>query len=332
MVNYREILSDSQIQNIFENLQKLGADYISFENFVSNYCIVNFKQTYGEYFKSGSILIDVNGNIKSIHINNSTLCNGFESIKKGTEGSSLLKLRRILDNNGHPTKYIHYSISLTKSRYNGERYVEIVEGVYNTKKDWNAGCIYSYMQNINATAYPQDLLLINYIDKNNEQKFGIIDDNTQSRYNGGWLIAPNLSYIEIINDKILLYDKDDIKHGTHQIYEKENPKYELIKNGDFLNIKGNIMRSQEQIITFGSYAGKKIRDISWLDMEEFIKHYAFFTNESLDKSSKIDWAYRDSILIETPILIEIKEQLVDYELPTYRDKNNNIVNVSLLIK
>lgn len=332
MSNYRDFLSDTQIQDIFAKLQSLSADYISFEDFVSNYCIVNFKQTYGEHFKSGSILIDVNGNIKSIHINNSILCNGFESIKKGTEGSSLLKLRRILDNNGQPTKYIHYSISLSKSRYNGGRCVEIEEGVYNTKKDWNAGCIYSYMQNINVTAYPQDLLLINYIDKNGEQKFGIIDDNIQGWNNGKWLIAPNFSFIEIKNDKILLYDKYDIEHGTHQIYEKQNPQYEFIKNGDFFNIKGNIIRSKEQIITFGSYAGKKVREISWLDMEEFIKHYAFFTNESLEESSDIDWAYRDSILIETPISIETKEQLIDYKLPTFRDKNNNIVDVSLLVR
>ena len=68
MSNYRDFLSDTQIQDIFAKLQSLSADYISFEDFVSNYCIVNFKQTYGEHFKSGSILIDVNGNIKSIHI------------------------------------------------------------------------------------------------------------------------------------------------------------------------------------------------------------------------------------------------------------------------
>ena len=56
MKNYKEVLSEEQIQDVFNELQRLNADYIIFEGFIEGYCIVHFKQNYGETYKSGSIL------------------------------------------------------------------------------------------------------------------------------------------------------------------------------------------------------------------------------------------------------------------------------------
>ena len=44
MAKYNSILSDDKIQKVFDKLQPLNADFISFGDFLFGSCIVSFKQ------------------------------------------------------------------------------------------------------------------------------------------------------------------------------------------------------------------------------------------------------------------------------------------------
>ena len=58
MAKYNSILSDDKIQKVFDKLQTLNADFISFGDFFFGCCIVSFKQKAGDIYKSGSVLVD----------------------------------------------------------------------------------------------------------------------------------------------------------------------------------------------------------------------------------------------------------------------------------
>ncbi len=330
MANYKDVLSESMIQKVFTNLHSLNADYISFEDFVDGYCIVNFKQGMGSCFMSGSILIDEEANVVPIQISNSEQCDGFESIRKGKEGSSLMKITRVYDDKGRPTKYIQYSITLFRNNYNGGRYSSTEEGVYNTKVRWNAGVLYSSMHNIHAVLLPNNRILIRFYNDEGVKRFGIIDETLKGWNNGKWLIHPGFSYIEYKDGNILTSDEDDLKNGTSQIYQSEPEKYEICNKDTYKQIKGCIIRNSEQLIRKGENAGKRFSKLS--DKEKYIQNYTFLTDDALKDFSDIVWAYRDIVVISESLHITDKSQKIHFMLPEYRDINNDLLAVNSFCK
>ena len=55
MAKYNSILSDDKIQKVFDKLQPLNADFISFGDFLFGSCIVSFKQKNGNQKSSKNL-------------------------------------------------------------------------------------------------------------------------------------------------------------------------------------------------------------------------------------------------------------------------------------
>ena len=328
MTNYRDVLSEEKIQKILTKLQELNADFISFEDFVFGYSIVSFKQIDGDVFCSGSILIDENANIVPIK----TECfrtrggeqyDGFESVRINTLGSSLMKIIRVFDKDGNPTEYIQYSITIFRKERNGGRSSKMTNGIYNTKMHQSVNIFDSNMLNVHATLLLSKSILVNYIDKDDKKnRFGILNEKSSN----GWLIYPGFSFIEFKDGDIHTYDENDIKTGTFQIYRKELEKYELCPKGSFVQIKGCVIRHSEQLIRNGGYAGMKFSDIP--NKEYYIQKYAFLTDGAIKNYSESLKAYRDSVVILEPVLIEDKKQVINFKLPNYEDVNGNRLDIS----
>ena len=112
------ILSDDKIQKVFDKLQPLDADFISFGDLLFGCRVVSFKQKAGDIYKSGSIIIDENGEIIPIMISREKTYDGLDCIKPGKGGSSLLQLGYITDIDGNKTQTQRRPINGSSKRLN----------------------------------------------------------------------------------------------------------------------------------------------------------------------------------------------------------------------
>jgi len=328
MAKYNEILSDGQIQKVFTSLQPLNADYITFEDFFFGYCIVNFKQRAMQSFRSGSILIDEQGDLVSIINVGSKKCDGLESIKKGWEGSSLMNLTRVYDKDGIPSKYILYVVVLNTEGYDKQRCEDHKNGIYNTVTNKNVGCIYNYMMNnLHAVAWPNDLLLVSYNDKDGKYKCGVIDEKIDGWDRGKWMISANFDRIEYKENGVYTFDQEDLKKGEGCLYSPMEKGYEEIENENGYKIFGCIIRSQHQLIRNGKYAGDCFSKILPRDKESYL-NYFFLTDAAMAGEGEVTRGHRDSKISKTQLLVTSKVQTLSFDMPKFVDAEDRPLSIS----
>ena len=324
MAKYNSILSDDKIQKVFDKLQMLNADFISFGDFFFGCCIVSFKQKTGDIYKSGSVLVDENGEIIPIKINGKSY-DGLDCIEPGKDGSSLLLLGHITDLDGNKTQYLHYAIDIHEERYD-KPYWHWEEGIFDTEK---IRVVFDEdIKGIQAKLWTEKLMCISYLD-NEDRKYGVIK---KSLGKWDWLIKASFAFVDYIDDKIFTYNNDDIKTGKGQLYELKMKPLEFCENNGKMMVTGTIVNSPKSIIRNGKYAGAYFSSIEcWKYSEEDLANFFFLVDKIV-----IDWpekyrAYRDSAMIKKALLIDKKEQIVCFEIPTYVDKDNNVLEVTTLI-
>ena len=321
MAKYNSVLSDDKIQKVFDKLQPLDADFISFGDFLFGCCIVSFKQNSGGVYKSGSILVDENGEIIPIKIDGKTY-DGLDSIKPEKEGSSLLQLGYITDLDGNKTQYIHYAIDIHEDRY-GKPYWHWEEGVFDTETkvvtffDEN-------LKGIQATLWSEKLMCISYLN-NEKRKYGVME---KSWNKWRWLITANFTYVEYKNGQIYTYDENDISLSKGCLYEQALKPYVVNEECGVKKITGTVVNSNDYLIRSGRFAGKKFSDISTDDYERFLKEDLFVSDDALANHSEYLRAVRDAIIIENELLILQKDQIIDFQISKYVDKDGNSINVT----
>lgn len=264
MTNYNSVLSDDKIQKVFDKLQPLDADFISYGDFLFGCCIVSFKQNSGGFYKSGSILIDENGEIIPITISSGKSYDGLDNIKPEKEGSSLLQLGYITDLEGNKTQYIHYAIDIHEERHN-KPYWHWEEGIFDvetkrvTISDEN-------LKGVQATLWSEKLMCISYLD-NEKRKYGVME---KAWNQWRWLITANFTFIEFKNGQIYTYDDNDISLSKGCLYEKALKPYVVNEEGGVKKITGAVAYSNDYLIRSGAFAGKKVSDISSNDYENYL--------------------------------------------------------------
>ena len=172
MANYNSVLSVEKVQDIFNKLQPLNADFIRFGDFYFGVCIVSFKQKSGDVYKSGSILIDENGDV--VYITNMKY-NGLDCLQPRKKGSSLLQLEFVPDLKGNPTKYIHYAIDIHEER--GEKpYWHWEEGIIDVEDEYRFGyrseIPIRYKKGLEAILWTKDYMCVSHLDNEIRNKMG----------------------------------------------------------------------------------------------------------------------------------------------------------------
>lgn len=322
MTNYNSVLSDDKIQKVFDKLQPLDADFISYGDFLFGCCIVSFKQNSGGFYKSGSILIDENGEIIPITISSGKSYDGLDNIKPEKEGSSLLQLGYITDLEGNKTQYIHYAIDIHEERHN-KPYWHWEEGIFDvetkrvTISDEN-------LKGVQATLWSEKLMCISYLD-NEKRKYGVME---KAWNQWRWLITANFTFIEFKNGQIYTYDDNDISLSKGCLYEKALKPYVVNEEGGVKKITGAVAYSNDYLIRSGAFAGKKVSDISSNDYENYLKERLFISDDALDNHCDYLRAIRDSLIIENELSILQKDQIIDFQISKYVDKDGRIINVT----
>ena len=189
MAKYNSILSDDKIQKVFDKLQPLNADFISFGDFLFGSCIVSFKQKNGDIYKSGSVLIDENGEIIPIKTNGKSY-DGLDCIEPRKEGSSLLLLAHIIDLDGNKTQYLHYAIDIHEERH-GKPYWHWEEGIFD-RETKGVAISDENLKSIQATLWSEKLMRVSYLD-NEKRKYGVME---KAWNKWRWLITANFTFIK----------------------------------------------------------------------------------------------------------------------------------------
>ena len=328
MAKYNSILSDDKIQKVFDKLQPLNADFISFGDFLFGSCIVSFKQKTGDIYKSGCILVNEKGDIVPIKFSlaKDGKYDGLECSRTETEGSSLLQLNRITDLNGEPTKYVHYGIEIHKERY-GKPCWDWAEGIFDTESQWELTLPKGILFGIQAKIWEEDIMCISCL-VNEKRKYGLIKKN----WNGWkWLIKANFAYIDYKEEGIFTFDTDDLLAGHGCLYERLLEPYEVTENNGKKKVNGTVIKSSDDLIRKGDYAGRLFSDINSHEYEHDLKTCLFVTDDALTKSTDYFRAIRDSDIIEKELIISKKDQLIDFCISEYIDNKGNILNVKSLI-
>ena len=319
------LLSREQLQAIFEKLQILNADFICFEEFQFGYSIVNFKQKQGDIYMSGSILVNEIGEIVPITLSSGKKYDGLECLRSETEGSSLLQLNRVIDINSVPTKYIHYGIDIHEIS-NGRLYWHREEGIVDTESKRCVNLKGSLI-GIQAKIWTEDVMCISCL-VHDKRKYGVM----RKCWNGWvWLIRANFAYIDYKDGEIFTYDENDISVGRGHLYEKELKSYKITDNIGKKIVTGSIIKSTDDLIRNGYYAGYLFSDISLHMYEKKLKTRLFIIDDALTETTDDFRAIRDSDIIEKELVIYDKDQLVDFNISEYIDDEGNILNVNSLI-
>ncbi len=316
------ILSDDKIQKVFDKLQPLDADFISFGDLLFGCRVVSFKQKAGDIYKSGSIIIDENGEIIPIMISREKTYDGLDCIKPGKGGSSLLQLGYITDIDGNKTQYVHYAIDIHEERY-GKPYWHWEEGVFDTE---TKGVTFfdENLKGIQATLWSEKLMCISYLD-NEKRKYGVME---KAWNKWRWLITANFTYVEYKNGQIYTYDESDISLSKGCLYEQALKPYVINEEGGVKKIIGTVVNSNDYLIRSGRFAGKKFSDISTNDYESFLKEDLFVSDDAIANHSEYLRAVRDAIIIENELLILQKDQIIDFHISKFVDKDGNSINVT----
>ncbi len=321
MAKYNSILSDDKIQKVFDKLQPLNADFISFGDFLFGSCIVSFKQKNGDIYKSGSVLIDENGEIIPIKINGKSY-DGLDCIEPGKEGSSLLLLGHITDLEGNKTQYLHYAIDIHEERHD-KPYWHWEEGIFD-RETKGVAISDENLKSIQATLWSEKLMCVSYLD-NEKRKYGVME---KAWNKWRWLITANFTFIEYKNGQIYTYSENDISLSKGCLYEQKLEPY-IIKEEDGLKkVIGTVVNSKDYLIRSGSFAGKKFSDINSNDFENYFKEHLFISDDALINHSEYLRAVRDSIIIENELSILQKNQIIDFQISKYIDNDGNTINVT----
>lgn len=321
MAKYNSILSDDKIQKVFDKLQTLNADFISFGDFFFGCCIVSFKQKAGDIYKSGSVLVDENGEIMSIKIKGKSY-DGLDSIEPGKEGSSLLQLGHITDVDGNKTQYLHYAIDIHEERRD-KPYWHWEEGIFDTETK-EIAIFDEKLRGIQATLLSEKLMCISYLD-NEKKNYGVME---KAWNKWRWLITANFTFIEYKNGQIYTYSENDISLSKGYLYEQKLEPYIINEEDGLKKVLGTIVNSKDYLIRSGSFAGKKFSDINSNDFENYFKERLFISDDALVDHSEYLRAVRDSIIIENELLIRQKDQIIDFKISKYVDNDGNTINVT----
>ena len=322
MAKYNSMLSDEEIQKVFNKLQPLDADFISFGDFHFGCCIVRFKQKAGDFYKSCSVLVDKNGDIIPIKISSGKSYDGLDSINPDKEGSSLLQLGYISDLDGNKHPYLHYAIDIHEEK-NGKPYWHWEEGIFDvetkrvTISDEN-------LKGIQATLWSEKLMCISYLD-NEKRKYGAME-KVWGQWR--WLITANFTFLEFKNEQIYTYDENDISLCKGCLYEKVLKPYVVNEEGGVKKIIGTVAYSNDYLIRSGAFAGKKVSDISSNDYENYFKERLFIADDALGNHNDYLRAIRDSIIIENEVLILQKDQIIDFQISKYVDKDGRTISIT----
>lgn len=131
---YTEVLSSEDIYKVFSLLAPCNPSRITIHDFIEKYAIVDFYAEYNDSTTKCSILIDENGELEYL--------DDFHYGYRGTEfftdkykedNCTPLSLERVMDTNGEPTTYIHYSMHFD-ANVRGKKERLWSEGVYNTAR------------------------------------------------------------------------------------------------------------------------------------------------------------------------------------------------------
>lgn len=321
MAKYNSILSDDKIQKVFDKLQPLNADFISFGDFLFGSCIVSFKQKNGDIYKSGSVLIDENGEIIPIKTNGKSY-DGLDCIEPGKEGSSLLLLAHIIDLDGNKTQYLHYAIDIHEERH-GKPYWHWEEGIFD-RETKGVAISDENLKSIQATLWSEKLMRVSYLD-NEKRKYGVME---KAWNKWRWLITANFTFIEYKNGQIYTYNENDISLSKGCLYEQQLEPYIINEEDGFKKVIGTVVNSKDYLIRSGAFAGKKLSDINSNDFENYIKERLFISDDALVDHSEYLRAVRDSIIIENELLILQKDQIIDFKISKYVDNDGNTINVT----
>lgn len=318
------VLSNDNIQTALSKVQTLSADYICFDELYMGTCIVYFKQKIGDTYRSGSILIDEQGEVMPIKISCDTKYDGFESLKPGCEGSSLLQLRRIKDLDGNYTKYIHYSLEVHEIK-NGKQYWHSVEGIYDTVDENNMALVKN-LKGVKATLWSKELMCVSHF-KDTKMKYGVLSIGWSNK----WLIKPNMAYVEYKEGELYTYNENDIKLGKGVLFTKQLEPYIIVDNGDKKLIDGSVIDSVDGVIRSGGSAGSFISEISSDDFENCYSKRLFLTDYALFGLSDNYRAIRDVQIIDNLLWITDRKQVINYNIPLFVNKENVPLPVSILI-
>lgn len=321
MAKYNSILSDDKIQKVFDKLQPLNADFISFGDFLFGSCIVSFKQKNGNIYKSGSVLIDENGEIIPIKINGKSY-DGLDCIEPGKEGSSLLLLGHITDLDGNKTQYLHYAIDIHEERHD-KPYWHWEEGIFD-RETKGVAISDENLKSIQATLWSEKLMCVSYLD-NEKRKYGVME---KAWNKWRWLITANFTFIEYKSGQIYTYSENDISLSKGCLYEQKLEPYIIHEEDGLKKVIGTVVNSKDYLIRSGSFAGKKFSDINSNDFENYFIERLFISDDALVDHSEYLRAVRDSIIIENELLILQKDQIIDFKISKYVDNDGNTINVT----
>ena len=324
MAKYNSVLSGDKIQKVFDKLRPLEADFISFGDFYFGCSIVSFKIRTGGIYKSGSVLVDENGEIVPIKISSEKTYDGLDSIEPGKEGSSLLQLEYITDLDGNKTPYLHYTIDIHEEK-NGKPYWHWEEGIFDVETKCET-ISHDSLKGVQATLWSEELMCISYLD-NEKRKYGVLK-MVWGPCRWIWLIRPNFTFVEFKNEQIYTYDDNDISLSKGCLYERHLIPYVVNEDGDVKKITGTVVNSDDYLIRSGAFAGIKVSDISSNDYENYLKERLFISDEGLGNHSECFRALRDSIIIENELLILQKDQIIEFQISKYVDKDGRTINIT----
>ena len=329
---YTEVLSSEDINKVFSLLSPCNPSRIIIHDFIEKYAIVDFYTEYNDSTTKCSILINENGELEYL--------DDFHYGYRGTEfftdkykedNCTPLSLERVMDTNGEPTIYIHYSMHFD-ANVRGKKERLWSEGVYNTARRhgsmmwFESPYNFKWIHNFKATILENEQILVELKDEHGEVKFGLADDKEVN-----WVLFPQFEKIELKGGVIYSFSKDDVRNNAGVPYSKEYSTYSIEKKEHQCIVSGFVAHDVDFLIRQGQYyAGMKIKDVG---DENIYKSHIFFEDGAIEDKQQWLRLVRDTELLTycNSNHIVQKDQILDFKLPDFFDTSGKKLTVNILI-